>query len=103
VLHADPQGTFVFAVLEDHGLDRGMGVLEVLLHGREKVSAAGEGDVEERGVDVLDDVVVQGVLKAGHGCTGPISHRVPVAGVAGKIIHPVEVAVVGQAEAGRAA
>ena len=46
-------------------MDAGMVFLELLGKGVEQVCAAGQGDVQEGRVDVLDDVIDQRVFEAG--------------------------------------
>ena len=72
------------------------------IKGVEQVGAPGQRDVEQGGVDILDDVVIEGVLEAAQLGARPVGQAVAVAGVARKIINPVKVAVLRQAETGRA-
>ena len=97
------RGPLVLPVLEYHGFDGRMGVFQVMVHGGQEVRPAGEGDIQERRVDVLDDVVVQGVFKAGEFCAGPEGHGIAISGVSREVVNAVEIPVVRQTEPGRAA
>ena len=103
VTHVDAHGTALGKVLHVHEVDAGMVFLELLGKGVEQVCAAGQGDVQEGRVDVLDDVIDQRVFEAGKLRTGTVGHDVAVTGIAREVIDAVQIAVGRQTETGRAA
>ena len=69
----------------------------------EHSASAGNADGQQRHVGVLDEHGALGVFHAGHSGTGAQRHDEAVAGVAGIVVHSVEIFGIGQGKAAHAA
>ena len=62
--HVDPHGTTQRHMLRVHEVNPRVVFLKFLREGIEQMSPASERDVQQGGVDILNDVVNKGILEA---------------------------------------
>ncbi len=102
VAHDNSHGPSALEVFLQHGLNGGVLFVTPVSKGVQEIGPPGEGDIEKGRIDILDDVIDEGVLKTTQFCACSVSETITVTRIAREVIYAVKVAVVGQAKSCRA-
>ena len=102
VAHDNSHGPSALEVFLQHGLNGGVFFVTPVSKGVQEIGTPCQGDIEKGRVDILDNVIDEGILKTTQFCAGSVSEAITVTRIAREVIHAVKVAVVGKAKSCRA-